>query len=414
MLFMDGSCKAPLSCYARAAGAILQFNAAGALVRGITFVVPAGWPQTAASSEHLAYQVAHDYARQGMVPVTDCGSVFQSALSGKAYATHPKRPWAAVWSDIRCGWLEPPLKVKAHFSREQCAAIGQEHLWAGNQAVDRAAKSRAALALPPEGICADLDAVEAARVSFYCGAAKLLAAYPAPAALVDPACRQAVSKLAATQLVLYRGHELVQVPLVERWVCPGCSASCSSLRRTDLLTRECQINSSAVAQCIAGARAGGHVPWVVFVQGSLVPVVCCEQCGCHSEAGSNVIGLARECMHKARHVGAPERAGPSKGARYRLGRFLKGKHPTRELALDGPFRMLPSELAWRPVPPPARPGDGDVGSSAACAACVGVAAVAELSFPEVGDGEPVHAAFAYDDDDPWPEGPPDLDDFPAG
>ena len=40
--------------------------------------------------------------------------------------------------------------------------------------------------------------------------------------------------------------------------------------------------------------------------------------------------------------------------------------------------------------------------------------MAELSFPEVGDGEPVHAAFAYDDDDPWPEGPPDLDDFPAG
>ena len=68
---------------------------------------------------------------------------------------------------------------------------------------------------------------------------------------------------------------------------------------------------------------------------------------------------------------------------------------SRELALDGPFRMLPSELAWRPVPPPARPGDGDVGSSAACAACVAVAAVAELSFPEVGDGEPVHAAFAY-------------------
>ena len=53
-LFMDGSCKAPLSCYAGAAGAIMQFDSNGALVRGITFVVPAVWPQTAAAAEHLA------------------------------------------------------------------------------------------------------------------------------------------------------------------------------------------------------------------------------------------------------------------------------------------------------------------------------------------------------------------------
>ena len=103
-------------------------------------------------------------------------------------------------------------------------------------------------------------------------------------------------------------------------------------------------------------------------------------------------------MHKLQRGGAPERAGPSKGAQYRLGRFLKGKHPTRELALDGPFRMLPSELAWRPVPPPNGPGDGDVPRSASD----------ELvpSFPEVGDGEP-EFAYAYDED-PWAEGPPDL------
>ena len=98
---------------------------------GHYFRVPAGWPQTAAASEHLAFTVAHDYSQQGMVPVTDCGSVFRSALSGLAYATRPKRPWAAVWRNIRCGWMQPPVKVKAHFSREQCEAIGQGDLWAG-------------------------------------------------------------------------------------------------------------------------------------------------------------------------------------------------------------------------------------------------------------------------------------------
>ena len=135
------------------------------------------------------------------------------------------------------------------------------------------------MALPPEAICAELDSAEAARISVYRGAAKILAAYPSPDSLVDPACRQAVGKVAAMQLVLFRGHELVRVQSVDRWVCLGCSASCSSARRTDLLTRECQSNSSEVAQCIAGARAGGHAPWVAFVQGSRVPLVCCVQCG---------------------------------------------------------------------------------------------------------------------------------------
>ena len=363
-------------------------------------MVPAGWPQTALASEHLAFTVAHDYSQQGMVPVTDCGSVFRSALSGLAYATHPKRPWAEVWRDIRCGWMQPPVKVKAHFSREQCEAIGQGDLWAGNQAVDAAAKGRAGMALPPEAICAELDSAEAARISVYRGAAKILAAYPSPASLVDPACRQAVGKVAAMQLVLFRGHELVRVQSVDRWVCLGCSASCSSARRTDLLTRECQSNSSAVAQCIAGARAGGHAPWVAFVQGSRVPLVCCVQCGCFSEACSNVIGLRKECVHKGSAPKGPE---PSKGARYRLGRFLKGRHPTRDAALEGPFRMLPSELAWRPVLPP-RPGEGGVGSSAG-------AAVMEPGFPVEGSWD---LELPLAGDDPWPEGPPDYDDFYPG
>ena len=106
-----------------------------------------------------------------------------------------------------------------------------------------------------------------------------------------------------------------------------------------------------------------------------------------------MIGLARECLHKA---GAPERAGPSKGSRYRLGRFLKGRHPTRELALDGPYRVLPSELVWRPAGvTPARPGDGGVGS---------FDIEADPDLPDEGDWGLDYV------DDPWPEGPPDLPD----
>jgi hypothetical protein len=397
-LFMDGSCRAPLTCYARAAGALLQFKADGTLLRGLTFVVPAGWPQTAAAAEHLAYIVAHDHSMQGMIAVTDCGSVFRSAAEGLAYATNPKRPWAAAWADVRAGWMQPPVKVKAHFTKQQCEAIGQGHLWAGNQAVDLAAKQRAGLALPPEGVCSVIDVQEQARALFYCGVARVLAAYPPPSALVDPLRRKAVGKLAASQLVLYRGHELACVPQSGRWVCLGCSASCSSPKRTDLLAGECPSNNSAVAQCMAGARAGGHVPWVAFLEGTRVPLVCCVRCGSFSEACSNVIGLRRECLHR---TAGPKRSEPSKGAKYRLGRFLKGKHPTKEYLLEGPYSTLPSELVWRPAAA-SRPGEGSVcGGHWVEADCL--EGDGWLSPPEDEEFEAEHASVP----DPWPEGPPD-------
>ena len=367
-------------------------------MRGLTFVVPAGWPQTAAASEHLAYSIAHDYSAQGMTAVTDCGSVFRSAAEGLAYATHPKRPWAAVWAEVRPGWMLAPVKVKAHFTKEQMVAIGQGHLWAGNDFVDRAAKDRAALALPPEAVCNELDAIEEARAQFYRGAARVLAAYPPPSALVDPSLRKAAVLADSRQLVLYRGHELALLPSSGRWVCLGCSASCSSPKRTDLLARSCPSNSAAVAQCIAGARAGGHIPWVAFVQGSRVPLVCCVLCGCFSEGCSNVIGLRKLCSHQASAPKGPE---PSKGAQYRLGRFLKGRHPTRDVALEGPFRSLPSELVWRPFVLSPRLGDGSDG-------IVHDLVDQFAAGPEAIVLDEEAWQFPPEGEDPWPEGPPDA------
>ena len=115
-IYLDGSGKAPLTCYARSAGSVVQVEEDGRLIRGLTFVAPEGWPQTAAAAEHLAMTVAQDYAEQGLVPVTDCGSVYRSAAEGPRCATHEKRPWAAIWADIR-GWLGPPLKVEAHLTQ---------------------------------------------------------------------------------------------------------------------------------------------------------------------------------------------------------------------------------------------------------------------------------------------------------
>ena len=101
----------------------------------------------------------------------------------------------------------------------------------------------------------------------------------------------------------------------------------------------CCSSVSAVATCMAGARLCGHTPWAAFVQEGRAGIVCCIRCGCYSEA--NAIGLARTCTTNG-SLGKP-----SKGSRYRLGRFLKGLHPVRDVPLDGPYASLPSVEVWQ-------------------------------------------------------------------
>ncbi len=96
--------------------------------------------------------VCRTYSEQGVVPVTDCGSVHRSAVGGQKCATREKRPWAAVWAGID-EQLGQTLKVKAHLTLEQSRAMGQEEIWHGNVAADAAAKQTAAMLLPPEAIC---------------------------------------------------------------------------------------------------------------------------------------------------------------------------------------------------------------------------------------------------------------------
>ena len=72
--------------------------------------------------------VGQAFAEPGLAPVTDCGSVFRSAVAGPTCSTHEKRPRAALWVYIG-DKLGLPSKVKAHLSREQFAELGQLYLW---------------------------------------------------------------------------------------------------------------------------------------------------------------------------------------------------------------------------------------------------------------------------------------------
>ena len=126
------------------------------------FVVPNGWPQIAAAAVHLSMHAGHTYVEKGVVPVIDCGPVCRAAAQGPLYATHEKRPWAAVWAD-NGGKLGPPVTVKAHLTKEQSLRLGQEALWRGNAVADSVAKRRALQLLPPQGLCDSLDAMVAAR-----------------------------------------------------------------------------------------------------------------------------------------------------------------------------------------------------------------------------------------------------------
>ena len=116
-------------------------------------------------------------------------------------------------------------------------------------------------------------------------------------------------------------------------------------------------------------------------------------CGCYAEA--RPIGLTRQC--------GP--AGPSKGGRYRLGRFLRGLHPTRDVWLGGPYRALPSLSGWAG-------GAGGLGDRGSVNEGSVVVVDAGVQVPAChfddpwaeGPGE-FDVAFG---EDPWPEGPPDL------
>ena len=316
----------------------------GSLVRGLSFVVPEGWPQTAAAAEHLAYYLAALCSEDGMCIVTDCGSVFASASKGPAYAEHPKRPWSAIWAGVDTTRLGPVLKVKAHLTREQSVGRGEGHLWRGNDLVDKAAKERALNALPPELWCCELKEVLASRRAFLQGAAAVLAEYPRPSLWVDPGLGTSVEHAANTTLEVVHGHELSRL-LNDKWMCTLCSVSCGSLQRETFEKTACKAIVPVLAGVLAGARASGHQPRIAYTVGSRIPVVCCLGCGCHSEGGSNVIGLARRCLY-SRSSGS--KAELSKGAKYRLSRFLKGKHPLRNCVLDGPYELLPTDEFWRP------------------------------------------------------------------
>ncbi len=69
-------------------------------------------------------------------------------------------------------------------------------------------------------------------------------------------------------------------------------------------------------------------------------VICRIHCGCYLEAIA--VGLAKRCTSHTMQLGRAR--GPSKGAQYRLGRFLRGLHPAKVgVTLDGPYLALPSE-----------------------------------------------------------------------
>ena len=389
-LYVDGSALAPTDPFSRAAGAIYQVAEDGSLIRGLSFVVPAGWPQTAAAAEHLAFYVAAAYSAPGLSIVTDCGSVFASATRGPAYAEHPKRPWAAVWASFDSTRLGAVLKVKAHLTEEQSSCRGEGHLWRGNDMADKAAKERALEALPPDLWCKEMTSVLASRKAFLRGAAEVLAEYPRPSLWVDPGLERRVEQATSSHLEVVHGHEVVQLPDKGRWMCVVCSLTCGGSLRETFVRTSCKPLVPVLAGVLAGARASGHQPRVAYIIGSRVPVVCCIGCGCHTEGGSNVIGLARRC------VASGPKAMLSKGAQYRLGRFLKGKHPLREATLDGPYELLPTNELWRArVAWPTML----VGSGSVCEDVPDAGSVGHFDNPWA------EGPMELEEVDPWPEGP---------
>ncbi len=64
---------------------------------------------------------------------------------------------------------------------------------------------------------------------------------------------------------------------------------------------------------------------VAFCFCDRAPVVKCRLCGCYTEA--TCVGLGSQCPRRI----------PQGGPVYRRGRFLAGRHPRRDINLEGPY-----------------------------------------------------------------------------
>jgi hypothetical protein len=182
--FLDGSCVAPTTSFARATGALVQLGAGEVVENVVTFAVPASSDQTAAAAEHLCAAVFDACTPAGGRAFTDCGSVFAAASGGLNAAEAERRPWAGIWRYLSWGWAAI-FKVKAHLTREAARTRGEEGLWAGNAAADRAAKSRDKTLLPPPDLCDEAEGVANARMEFVRETARVLAPYPPLEPLTD-------------------------------------------------------------------------------------------------------------------------------------------------------------------------------------------------------------------------------------
>lgn len=400
MVFIDGSAMAPLTAHARAAGAAGQFDGEGNLICGFSVAVPRRWPQTAAAAEHLAYAWCDALSEQGVIPVVDCASVVTSARRGRAYATHERRPWAALWAGTP-GRLGPVVKVKAHTTRQESANRGEEHLWRGNDAVDALAKDRARRMLPPTGFCSHADAASSARAKFFVHAARALASYPSARSLVPSERLVEAEALATTSLVLYREHEVVCSRHRGLMVCLRCHRSCRIGRRAIFRTTPCSEGVAAAVSTWNRARELGHRPAVSFVLPERTPVVCCLRCGAYCEVGAR--GLAEPC----RAAGKLGYKIP-KGTAYRLSLFVKGQHPRRvDVQMDGPFFRLPELPVWTQ---PAGPfGGWHAPEEEAPMPSSGMQA--EL-HSGIGTAERARPRASWDDDPEF--GFPDIGDDPEG
>jgi len=381
-VFLDGSCLDGNTGYARAAGAMVQMGPDEKPAVVLTLAVPDEWEQTAAAGEHLTAAVFDQAAEPGATAVTDCLSVLRSAEGGLKRAEAERRPWAAVWRHMSWSW-EAFWKVKAHLTRSEAKQRGEERLWAGNAAADDAAKRRAASLGPSELRKKVEEHQEEARRKYLAGAAKVLGAYP-PLREFGPRQHDGNTMEALATLEVINGHELVWVAGRQRCVCLSCGASCGLPRKAELTASACPKKTALAAELLEQARARSHTPAVGFLlDGSRCPVAVCTKCGCMAEAQAR--GLLERCAGTAR---------ASKGNRYRLARFLQGRHPRRDEVIDGPWQGLPVAvlLADGALPVQCAPCEPAGSPSDGWASC----------FPVSLEGEP-----AAVDLEPWPEGPPD-------
>lgn len=365
-IYTDGSCiYSSLPEIASAGCAALQMKPD---IRTLQYTVPKELPQSAVVSEHVAlhFTATRQTKPHKATVMCDCAGVANGHLHELSEQLNHKNAMGGFWADVGDS-VKCIHKVKARTTKEESEALGQGHLYKGNNWVDLLAKEAVGRYSESE-ITGYLKTMDPKK--------KTLEAFTKR--LTDTADSINVHQMGRCSHTPMPGSKIRRRPHSFRWnqelgryICAECGTWTRSGTRQRAALRTCPGKS----RFIDGLHHS-HRAWQARLQGETTGIHFCNICGCYAAVRSE--GLKAQCKGRTYHA--------------TIHRELReGIHPGTEGFLCKPRRVFGPSGQAQQLAVAARPPHVDPGPLPAPVALAGPGTPQDRPLSE----------FAGFVDDPW-------------